>query len=139
MRVPASRMVLLLTAGLFALSFFLVPVREWYSWDPDCQLSRASYRSAIDSVFDHDEKQEDWYADLLRSTTGEWTCQSDDWYPRYRWGWDRRRRSGGPYWLVEDRIEWLWMLAGQTLMLLLGGGLASWLVRRERGVRTENG
>ena len=66
-----------------------------------------------------------------------WGPTTEQWEVRFRWpgGLVPRHQIGGrpgtgP--LIEERIEWVVLFAEHALILLLGGGLLTFVVRRER-------
>lgn len=62
---------------------------------------------------------------------------------RYRWTWERERRYDSsrypPVPMIHEAINWPLVVAEQSIILLVGGALLTWVVRRERRRRVGAG
>ncbi|MCI0339545.1 MAG: hypothetical protein L0216_00095 [Planctomycetales bacterium] len=60
---------------------------------------------------------------------------------RYRWTWARERREDGsrypPVPMMEEALNWPLIAAEHVVLLLLGGIVLTWVIRRERRRRAE--
>lgn len=110
------------------------PVRQWQRVEPahpDFEEGADTARYVADAREAEEGTDPAEVEALRRMATGKWASLEPAWPPRFRWLSDRQNARSGA-WQYVDHIAWPILLAEQALILLIAGGLLTFLIRRDR-------